>query len=266
MALGKISIYASYNYIPPINSTFTLRTGIDKDIFENLEKNIEIWNAKGEIIIMGDLNAHISQNERDYIYLDSTDQSINSLPNAYIADTTPQYRNLSIKQTTNNYGKQIIDLCITAQLRILNGRTLGDTKGRATFFNTRGVSIVDYCICSASLLSNVLSFVVEDFCVLSDHCPITVTIQSLQYVQNDMELHAIQSCKWSKKIEEKFIDTIQKQNFEQIRADVTVILKGDSDIDIKQKLNHVVDNFSQTLRVAAGNNNNHKTARVKKKR
>ena len=41
------------------------------------------------------------------------------------------------------------------QLRILNGRTIGDTMGRVTFYNTQGTAIDDYCVCSVPLLANV---------------------------------------------------------------------------------------------------------------
>jgi hypothetical protein len=57
-------------------------------------------------------------------------------------------------QNINGYGKCVLELCNDSQLRILNGRTLGDTAGKATFFNHNGVSIDDYCICSSSFLSN----------------------------------------------------------------------------------------------------------------
>jgi hypothetical protein len=53
---------------------------------------------------------------------------------------------------------------VISQLRILNGRTLGDTAGKATFFvNHNGVSIDDYCICSSSFLSNIVNFQVDEF-------------------------------------------------------------------------------------------------------
>lgn len=56
------------------------------------------------------------------------------LPPNYTADAIYKHRNTEIPQTTNSYGKSVIELCIEAQLRILNGRTLGDSKGQFTFF------------------------------------------------------------------------------------------------------------------------------------
>ena len=69
--------------------------------------------------------------------------------------------------------------CISSQMRILNGRTLGDTRGKATFHGFNDSSVDDYCICSATLLGNVNNFCVNDFDVtLSDHALILVSIQS----------------------------------------------------------------------------------------
>ena len=81
---------------------------------------------------MGDMNAHINRNDHDFIQMDSNDPLIDDLPNTYIVDSSIKDRNVTKEQSTNSYGKQIIDLCISAKLRILNGRTLGDTMGRIT--------------------------------------------------------------------------------------------------------------------------------------
>ena len=67
-------------------------------------------------------------------------------------DSVHVLRNTQVHQNTNNYGKSIIELCSDSQLRILNRRTLGDSVGKATYFNYSGVTINDYCICSASFL------------------------------------------------------------------------------------------------------------------
>ena len=82
-------------------------------------------------------------------------------------------------QTTNEYGKIILYLCISSQLRILNGRTLGDTRGKATIHGFNFSSIDDYCICSATLIDDLYIVLVHDFDVThSDHALILVNIQS----------------------------------------------------------------------------------------
>ena len=124
---------------------------------------------------MGDLNTHINCNERDFIKNDLDDVLDSFLPVNYIADNVHMLCNTRVHQNTNCYGKCVLELCNDSQLRILNGRTLVDTAGKATFFSQNGVSIDDYCICSSSFLSNIVNFQVDEFIPnVYDHCPITV--------------------------------------------------------------------------------------------
>jgi hypothetical protein len=65
------------------------------------------------------------------------------------------------------------------QLRILNGRAIGDSVGRITYYNYIGASIDDYCICNSSFLQNIVSFNVGEFePTFSYHFPIFVKILS----------------------------------------------------------------------------------------
>ena len=174
--LRKGSIFFFFIYISPSNSSFVQKRDLDKQIFSKLEADIAKYSLRGDIMLMGDLNAHINCDEHDFIIND-----FNSfLPNNYITDSVHVLRSTQVHQNTNNYGKSIIELCSDSQLRILNGRTLGDSVGKATYFNYSGVTINDYCICSASVLKNITSFHVGEFDPnLSNHCPITVKIMNL---------------------------------------------------------------------------------------
>ena len=97
------------------------------------------------------------------------------LPKNYIADSMQVLRNTQIPQTTNSYGKSLLEICTSSQLRILNSRTIGDSVGKVTYHNYNGTTINDYYICSASFLNNILNFQVGYFSpTMSDHCPITV--------------------------------------------------------------------------------------------
>lgn len=130
----KKDVYICFIYIPPSNSTYTIRTGCYKQLFEKLEQDIEKFYAIGDVLLMGDLNAHINKNDLDFISNELNDNLDDFLPPNYTADAIYKHRNTEIPQTTNSYGKSVIELCIEAQLRILNGRTLGDSKGQLTFF------------------------------------------------------------------------------------------------------------------------------------
>ena len=170
-------MYICALYISPSNSTYLQRT--DKDVFNTLENDITKFSRKGTIMLLGDLNAHISNADFDFVVGDSVDVMHDFLPVNYNLDNMHLTRNTETKQATNEYGKNILDLCISSQLRILNGRTVGDSRGRATFHGFNGSSIVDYCICSSELLKDVLFFKVNEFDgIFSDHNQITVSIQS----------------------------------------------------------------------------------------
>ena len=115
----------------------------------------------------------------NYIANESADNLNDFVPNNYSIDNIHRRRNTFMPQTTNEYGKNILDLCISSQLRVLNGRTLGDTRGKATIHGFNFLSIGDYCICSATLLHDVYIVFVHDFDVThSDHALILVNIQS----------------------------------------------------------------------------------------
>ena len=56
------------------------------------------------------------------------------------------------------------------QLYILNGRTLGDLRGKLTCHTPMGSSIVDYFISSSTLSTDIQSMIVNDLSIFSDHC------------------------------------------------------------------------------------------------
>jgi exonuclease III len=184
-----------------------------------LEADIGKYSLRVDIMLMGDLNAHINCDEHDFIINDSDNILNNFLPNNYITDSVHVLRNTQVHQNTNNYGKSIIELCSDSQLRILNGRTLGDSVGKATYFNYSGVTINDYCICSASFLKNITSFHAGDFDTnLSDHCPITVKMLSRSvHYEHELALRPKPiNIKWSKSVEEQFTANLSCTNFKGI--------------------------------------------------
>jgi hypothetical protein len=70
---------------------------------------------------------NINCNEQDFIRNDSDSILDSFLLKNDIADSVQIFRNTQVNQTTNSYVKSIIELCNTSQLRILNGRTIGDS-------------------------------------------------------------------------------------------------------------------------------------------
>ena len=83
------------------------------------------------------------------------------------------------KNPIDQQGKKILELCKYSSFRILNGRVRGDTSGKFTRYplNTRdSPSLIDYALCTPSLMNDIYSFSVLPFTGLSDHCCISTSI------------------------------------------------------------------------------------------
>ena len=67
-------------------------------------------------MLLGDLIAHMSSDDFAYIYNEEDDVATNVLTGNYAIDNMHAYRNKSIHQFINEYGKNVLDLCIGLQL------------------------------------------------------------------------------------------------------------------------------------------------------
>ena len=157
---------------------------------------------------MGDFNARVGTHN-DYIG-DDNDKHL-PLDQDYTLDTIPNPRN-SLDTTTDIRGKHLLEICIGAQLRILNGRKLGDSAGYHTSFQYNGCSVVDYGICSESLLNAIPYFKVHHFIgSLSDHCMVSLAVITEKPLRNTKQitLHDMPvKFKWNESSPETFKATL----------------------------------------------------------
>ena len=162
-------IYLGIVYIIPDNSTsLQHRT----DSFETLKSEIDDFSKKGDIIIGGDFHCRVGLLP-DYVEEDNNFYG-NGDPEQIIDN---QFANIySQDKTINSLGRNLIDLCLTRQLKIINGRTLGDLTGNFTCIKRNGNSVVDYIICSESLLHKVIAFKIKHITNFSDHCQLSLTL------------------------------------------------------------------------------------------
>ena len=117
-------------YIPPEMSPY-----FDEEIFEELENDILNFSKKGNIMLLGDFNARTS-NLKDFVSKEG---------NTFINDISetsfePKPRE-SFDNSTNQHGKSLIEICKNCNMRILNGRTLGDSFGKPTSHHKNGTSV-----------------------------------------------------------------------------------------------------------------------------
>ena len=131
-----------------------------------LEEEIAAFFTTGHIILTGDFNARTGSLP-DYVTVDS-DSHI-PLPPDYIADE-PIPR-ISEDKKIYSYGRELLELCIASQLRILNGRIIPDKdRGACTCFTPRGSGVVDYVVAGRPCsLGNFKHFQVEDISQYSNH-------------------------------------------------------------------------------------------------
>ena len=57
-------------------------------------------------------------------------------------------------------GKDLLELCIEANLCILNGKTFGDTLGKYTSFQYNGNGVVDYCLVSDDIIDIIFMYII----------------------------------------------------------------------------------------------------------
>ncbi len=177
----KNDIYLCCAYIPPHNSTYQCSN--DCDILADIGTDIAQYSREGQVILCGDLNARTGQ-APDYIVDDNDNHLL--VDSNYVCDTVCEKR-ISQDHVYVGRGKQLLELCIQSQMRILNGRTFGDSLGRITCHRNR-CSVVDYTIVSEQLMSDIVYFYVADLKrALSDHCRISFRVKARYTLNNNMK-------------------------------------------------------------------------------
>ena len=129
-------------------------------------------------MILGDFNAR-TNTLADFVPKDG---------NQFINDMSETSLHPKIRQnfdtTINNHGKHLINICKNTDLRILNGRTKGDSLGRPTFHGKNGINSIDYIICDQETFQNVNHLVVKQPAYLSDHSQLIAWIDIYQPTLN----------------------------------------------------------------------------------
>ncbi len=162
-------------YIPPEYSTRERRLRLDHfKVLKDTTAKID----SSSIILMGDFNARTGNIE------DLVKDKHETCPyDDFYSDIRLERNNQD--QTTNKYGKRLIEHCVATKSYIANGRTLGDLQGRLTCFQELGASTVDYAIINEKLHNHVLCFEVLDPYIGSDHSPVELTISLPQKIVNE---------------------------------------------------------------------------------
>ena len=144
----------------------------------HIEKEIEHFQKRVNVLLCGDFNARVGS-ENDFIYQDTCSNNFLPLFKSYNFDKQILKR-YNKDKTLDSRGKNLIDLCISNQLRFVNGRVLGDTFGNFSCYTTHGASTMDYVLVSEGIQDHILYLKVNDFipCLSDCHCLIQWSISA----------------------------------------------------------------------------------------
>ena len=163
-------MYVGSVYFPPENSSF----GRDhtRDVWDPLEREIEYFSVESNVILFGDLNIR-TDTLADYINMDNV-SNYYALPNNYSSDQINSRCSMDKKAQQN--GQILVKICIDNSLCIFNGRNLGDVQGSYTCISPKGISAIDYVLCSHDIMKEVARMAVQPFTQFSDHHPLLLKV------------------------------------------------------------------------------------------
>lgn len=236
-------LYVCFAYIPPQYSSYYLDQNID--YLEMLEADISKYRNMGYVLILGDFNARTAS-EHDFILND--DDKYLPLNEDYTIDTNLTHRKSQDTKICTR-GKELLEICVSSRLRILNGRTFGDLNGKYTSYQYNGNSVIDYCLCTEEQMSSILYFHVDDPILrLSDHSKISVRLMAnfWQDVHKNNLQSFPQQFKWDNCSAEQFTKALQS---DEVHSKLNNILERQ--ISNISEVNNVVSDFSHILISAA---------------
>jgi len=158
-------------YILPSESPY-----YSEDMFSTLEEETSHFQAQGNVLICGDLNARTGL-QPDFTDTQGSKYINNKL--TVINTTFSHIHRNNHDHRVNKNGKYLIQLCRSLGLYIINGRLRGDTLGRFTFCSPLGDSTVD-CMITDIDPSSLRSFTVGERTPLSDHSQITAYLKNTE--------------------------------------------------------------------------------------
>ena len=166
-------LYICVVYVPPVSSPY-----FSDEIFHDLSTEISsLPKSKIPVILCGDFNARTG-NMLDYIP-HTCDKHVSDVLNDFTTQINKHRRNSDSEY--NSHGKKLIGLCLENNLRIANGRCLGNSFGKCTFFSCQGgKSLIDYSVVSDFFFQHLNCLIIKPLTHLSDHCQSVTVINTLE--------------------------------------------------------------------------------------
>ena len=212
-------------YMRPAQSSRNM-IDAEENCFDKLYQQIAKCKNKFDIMMISDFNARVGllqdvNNDSDLIDVNHDVLNADSL----VSHDDLIINDMSIVRCNkdsivNSYGRQLIQLCKSADLVILNGRSPGDRTGKFTYIEKKGKSVIDLAVVSKELLYLVNCFTVDEPNVHSDHVLISVSLKC--NVMKDMPINN-QLCthhkckpstvpKWKNECKEEFVNLMNEES------------------------------------------------------
>ena len=169
----SMNFYIAGVYKSPKNSSDAKHN--ECNIIDTLRDQLSKFSPNDMVYVGDNFNSRIGT-QNDFIIENGKD--LTYLLQEYELDAITSVRN-NQDTSVNQYGQQLLDLCIETKLRILNGRTRGDLQGYLTHVGFHGCSTVDLVLTSEAFLikSTIVQYLsVQDLNFLSDHRPILLKL------------------------------------------------------------------------------------------
>lgn len=187
-------VYIAGCYIPHRESPFYTASGIDKnDPFGDLYADIEAYMQKGEIMIVGDMNARTGN-----MQMQKVDLMENVVTHEDYDTLEPEWKRCSEDKGINPQGLAFISMLTTWQLIALNGTGKYANSGTYTCYTSnKGMSVIDYVIVSHAAAHLICKYMVGEISPNSDHTPLHIWLR----VPNHVKRSEIKAETWSYKMQ-----------------------------------------------------------------
>jgi hypothetical protein len=165
----KKSVKVCVAYNPPENSKYC-----NKDLYEELATDLLKKSTSDQpVILIGDFNSRTG----DLVDFENTDDK--HIEYTIGRRTFPKPRQNQDK-TANNMGQKLVEFCKAYDLQILNGRSIGDSTGSFSFYDSKqGASAIDLAIASDPIIKRVKTFSVNNPGDYSSHCKIELRLDNV---------------------------------------------------------------------------------------
>ena len=179
----ETDIYLCAAYIVPDSSPFAA----DRDVYEDIIKDIEHFTTMGNVALIGDLNSRLGISQERHYGVDYND---------HVPDIIPEHtpRRSSKDKVVNANGRKLLQLLTNHDMLVANGRVCGDLNGNFTCRKYNGDSVVDMFITQSHIFGLIDYLYVAPFDWYSDHSYVSVSIQ-VNLVKNQD-----QSSDWAKMV------------------------------------------------------------------